>query len=145
VLDRTVIESLIPHKGAMCLLDGVCAWSRHAITAFSRTHLDDTNPLRRGGVLSVIAGCEYAFQAAALHGALMDGGTPQPPGRVVKLALDRITSGRLDDPELGILAITAELEHAGLSGLVYRFGVAGEQGRPLLSGRGVIALLGRAA
>ncbi len=139
MLDRAAIAALIPHQGAMCLLDGVRAWSDAGLTAFSRSHLDPGNPLRRDGQLAMVCGCEYAFQAAALHGALAAGGARQPAGRVVKLDLSRLAAGRLDDPDQGPLAISVELDHADAAGLAYRFAVAG-QGGCLLEGRGVILL-----
>ncbi|MGH7122490.1 MAG: phosphotransferase, partial [Acetobacteraceae bacterium] len=86
---------MIPHAGAMCLLDHVTEWSATGIRAVARSHLDPVNPLRRNGRLSAICGSEYALQAAALHGALVGGGRPQPAGRLVALRLERISVSRL--------------------------------------------------
>jgi len=140
VLGRDVIRALIPHQGAMCLLDGVRDWSERRIAAFARSHLDPANPLRRAGRLAAVCGCEYAFQAAALHGALLAGGTPQPAGWLVGLQLGRIGATRLDDPALGTLSIEAVLELADPGGLIYGFRVMAEDDAVLLEGRGTIVL-----
>jgi len=140
VLDRDAIRALIPHQGAMCLLERVRDWSATRIAASARSHLDPANPLRRDGRLAAICGCEYAFQAAALHGALLAGGIPQPAGRLAGLQLGRIGAARLDDPALGTLAVEAVLELADPGGLIYGFRLADAQGRVLLEGRGTIVL-----
>ena len=74
VLSREAIASLIPHKGASVLLDRVVAWSAGEIVAETRSHLEAGNPLRREGRLEMVCGIEYGLQAAALHGALLNGG-----------------------------------------------------------------------
>ena len=74
------IATLIPHTGAMVLLDRVEAWDTDGILCRARSHLDDDNPLRRDGRLAACCGLEYALQAAALHGALIAGGVPQRAG-----------------------------------------------------------------
>ena len=139
MLDRDAIRALIPHQGAMCLLDGVRAWSATAIAATAGSHLDPANPLRRGGRLAMVCGCEYAFQAAALHGALL-AGTRQPAGRLAGLHLDRIAGARLDDPAFGTLTVEATLELADAGGMIYGFRLADAQGAVLLAGRGTIVL-----
>ena len=70
LIDKAEIRSLIPHAGAMCLLDAVTAWDEQSITCLSDTHRDPANPLRRQGRLSVLHAIEYGAQAAAIHGAL---------------------------------------------------------------------------
>ena len=140
MLDRAGIAALIPHQGAMCLLDGVRDWSAAGIAAFARSHLDPVNPLRRGGGLSAICGCEYAFQAAALHGALLCGFRPQPAGWIAGLQLSHLAAVRLDDPAHGTLAIGATLELADPAGLIYGFRVANQGGTPLLEGRATIVM-----
>ena len=138
MIDRARILALIPHQGAMCLLDGVRSWSAAAITATARSHLDADNPLRRAGQLSMVCGAEYAFQAAALHGALRAGGATQPAGYVAGLRLDAIGGGRLDDPAHGLLCIAAMLELDDPGGMIYGFRLLGEHGGLLLAGRGTI-------
>jgi predicted hotdog family 3-hydroxylacyl-ACP dehydratase len=69
-LDRQWIESRIPHRGSMCLLDEVVDWSTERIRCRTRTHCAADNPLRADGRLGVACGIEYAAQAMAVHGAL---------------------------------------------------------------------------
>ncbi len=137
-LDHAAIAALIPHAGAMCLLDSVLEWSDEAIACLATSHLDPANPLRRDGRLAAICGVEYALQAAALHGALR-GGAPQPPGYLASLRIESLTSARLDDPTLGVLRVTARCEHASDQGLLY--GIAVHAGaRCLIDGRATIVL-----
>ena len=73
-MDRTQIATLIPHAGAMCLLDAVIAWDATTITCLASSHRTPTNPLAARGRLEVVCGVEYAAQAMAVHGALAGGG-----------------------------------------------------------------------
>ena len=70
LLDKAQIQTLIPHAGAMCLLEGVTAWDEDAIACVTQTHRDPANPLRRQGRLATLHACEYGAQAAAIHGGL---------------------------------------------------------------------------
>jgi predicted hotdog family 3-hydroxylacyl-ACP dehydratase len=95
-LDRAAIARLVPHAGAMCLLDRALAWDAHVIRCESARHRDPSMPLRRDGVLPAICGAEFALQAMALHGALT-AGTPQPMGFVSSLRDVALHAARLDD------------------------------------------------
>jgi len=139
MLDHAAILALIPHQGAMCLLDRVGAWSAQAILCHATSHLDPANPLRRRGQLGTICGLEYALQAAALHGALR-GDAPQPPGRLVALRDISIYRPRLDDPAIGTLAVEARMEHGNAAGLIYWFRLLTEAGESVAEGRSTIAL-----
>jgi predicted hotdog family 3-hydroxylacyl-ACP dehydratase len=140
MLDRQRIEALIPHQGAMCLLDTVTRWDTEVIECLATSHLDPANPLRRDGSLGGIAGVEYGLQAMALHGALRGGGVAQPPGYLARLAEVELRVARLDDPSIGTLVVRARLELAQASGTIYRFEIQSADGRDLLSGRATIAL-----
>jgi len=70
-LNRAWIESRIPHRGRMCLLDEVIAWSAERVSCRSSTHREADNPLRAYGRLGIACGIEYAAQAMAVHGALV--------------------------------------------------------------------------
>ena len=133
------VAGLIPHTGAMCLLDSVAAWDDDAVTCLATSHLDPANPLRRNGRLSPVCGIEYALQAAAVHGALR-GGTPQPPGYLASLRMTQLTTAPLDDPALGILTAHATREHGDGNGLLYAIRLAAQDGRILLEGRAAIIL-----
>jgi len=70
-LNRAWIESRIPHRGRMCLLDEVITWSAARVSCRSSTHREADNPLRAHGILGIACGIEYAAQAMAVHGALV--------------------------------------------------------------------------
>lgn len=133
------IATLVPHAGAMCLLDRVLSWDADAILCAATSHLDPENPLRRAGRLAALCGLEYALQAAALHGALRDG-QPQPAGYVASLRDVTIHASNLDDPAHGELRVAATLEQRESGGLLYALRASAEHGAPLVAGRAVIAL-----
>ena len=138
-LDRDAIAALVPHAGAMCLLDRVLAWDAVGILCAARSHLDPLNPLRRAGGLAGLCGVEYALQAAAVHGALRDG-VPQPAGYAASLRGVVLHAARLDDPAHGELRVRATLEQAERAGLIYALAVDAESGAPLVTGRAAIAV-----
>jgi hypothetical protein len=80
------------------------------------------------------------LQAAALHGALRPGGTPQPPGYLAALRDVELHAVRLDDPELGLLGVEARMEECQSVGLIYALSLHSAHGRLLVCGRGTIAL-----
>ena len=139
MLDRARILELIPHQGTMCLLDEVAEWSNSAVTCRTHSHLSPDNPLRRSGRLHGICGIEYGLQAAAVHGALLAGDL-QPAGYLAALRSVEIFTERLDDPSIGALQVTAQLELRDVSGLIYRFQLRSGSGAALLSGRATIVL-----
>jgi len=69
LISREAIAGMIPHAGAMHLLDGVLSWDADRIRCSSRTHRDRQNPLRMDGQLSALCGIEYAAQAMAYTGS----------------------------------------------------------------------------
>lgn len=142
LIDRARILGLIPHQGAMCLLDGVTAWTDAGIVCHARSHLDPANPLRRAGRLGSLCGVEYALQAAALHGALLSGEVAQPAGYLVALREVTLHVRFLDDPALGTLGVEAKLEQRDPRGLIYSFRLTAGTGAVLVAGRGTIALPG---
>ena len=139
MLTRPEIAALVPHAGAMCLLDRVLSWDAESILCAARSHLDPQNPLRRAGRLAAVCGLEYGLQAAALHGALRDG-RPQLAGYVAALRDVALHVSRLDDPAYGELRVAAALEQAESAGLLYAVRVDAEHGASLVTGRAVIAL-----
>jgi predicted hotdog family 3-hydroxylacyl-ACP dehydratase len=140
--NRDAIAALMPHAGAMVLLDRTLSCDAAGIVCAAKSHLDPANPLRREAGLSAVCGLEYALQAAALHGALTDG-TPHPAGYVASLRDVVLLADRLDDPALGELRVTARLERQEAGGLIYALAVETADGRALLSGRAAIALPAR--
>ena len=71
-ISKAVLCRLIPHQGAMCLLDTVEQWDDTSIMCTTASHRDATNPLRRDNQLEAICGLEYAAQAMAVHVGLLE-------------------------------------------------------------------------
>lgn len=96
---KTDWEYLIPHRGAMSLLDSVVDWddTRIHLTAISHTHTD--NPLRSDGLLRAVHLCEYGAQAMAVHGGLLAQreGKVAAPGLLVSLRSVRLHVARVDE------------------------------------------------
>ena len=136
----TGIAGLVPHAGAMVLLDRVESWDETMVLCRAVSHLDPGNPLRRSGRLAGCCGLEYAMQAAALHGALRAGEVAQRAGYAAALRAVGLHVDRLDDPAYGDLRVEARLERQEASGLVYALLVTAADGTPLVSGRASIAL-----
>lgn len=71
-LGHAEIARLIPHAGAMALLDRIVAWDAERITSIAVGHRDPAHPLRdNDGALPAVAAIEYASQAMAAHGGLL--------------------------------------------------------------------------
>ena len=72
MMERSEIARMIPHAGAMCLLDHVVSWDAHSIRCLTTRHRSSDNPLKRpGGKIGTICAVEFAAQAMALHGRLV--------------------------------------------------------------------------
>ncbi len=143
-LDRNALERLVPHRGAMCLLDSVAQWDHARIECRATSHRDPENPLRLRGRLPAVVAIEYAAQAMAVHGGLRappDQGAA--PGYLVAVRNAQLHAARLDD-------ITADLEISATclvadpTGLAYDFTVSAG-GRLVAEGRATVALRARDA
>jgi predicted hotdog family 3-hydroxylacyl-ACP dehydratase len=134
-VDRRLIAQLIPHQGAMSLLDRVASWDASSIVALAATHRATDHPLRSNGRLRAVHLCEYGAQAAALHGGLVAhaAGGIAPPGYLV--ALRDVSFGCADIHDLdGELEIRAALLLQDEASWQYRF-AALHSGSTLASGR----------
>jgi len=139
MLDKTEWAQLIPHAGAMCLLDAVESWDDNSIHAVSRSHADADNPLRGEHGLHGVHLAEYGAQAMAVHGALraLGGGeTDVRPGRLVSLR-DVCLEVEYVDTLDGRLDVHAECLYADSSGAQYTFRVE-HRGKLLVSGRAAV-------
>jgi predicted hotdog family 3-hydroxylacyl-ACP dehydratase len=139
LVTRERIAGLIPHSGAMCLLDGVLQWDANRILCVSRTHRAMDNPLRADGRLPAVCGVEYAAQAMAVHGGLAGkfGGRPRA-GYLASLRDVVCRRDRLDDLE-GDLYVEAEQVARDGAHVIYRFRLlVGEV--EVLSGQALVAL-----
>ena len=143
-LGRDEILALIPHGGAMCLLDEVLEWDAASVRCLSHRYHASDNPLRRAdGTLGSACGIEIAAQAMAVHGRLTAPAEGQPvPGYLVSLRDVRLASSRLDE-EAGSLTISATLLMGDARGATYIFSVTNQE-REMLSGRATV-LFGTAA
>ena len=143
-LDRAGIEALVPHRGAMCLLDRMVAWDENRIECVAAGHRDAAHPLRsKSGLMAGIA-IEYAAQAAALHGGLMAraSGARAAPGYLASAREVRLGAWRLDDlpaAENDVLAIVAERQAGDAGRLLYSFRID-HAGREIASGRLAVVL-----
>lgn len=125
-LDRSAIAALIPHAGAMCLLDRVAAWDTQQLHARSASHLDLRHPLRGPAGLHAVHLAEYGAQAMALHGALREraAGPRSAPraGRLVSLRELELSVENV--PAHGVLDVHAVCLYADPRGAQYAFRVA---------------------
>ena len=136
-VEHAAIARLVPHGGAMCLLDRALFWDETRILCESARHRGAANPLRRDGMLPAICGLEFAFQAMALHGALR-AGEAQGVGFVSSLREVTLGVERLDDIA-AMLRIEAEALVAEPGGFIYRFDISAE-GCSLLAGQAAVIL-----
>jgi predicted hotdog family 3-hydroxylacyl-ACP dehydratase len=132
-LTRDAIAKLVPHQGAMCLLEEVLEWDENTIACRASSHRDPSNPLRSRGGLSAIVGVEYAAQAVAIHGGLTNKSGKPRVGYLAALRDVACFTERLD-PERGDLTVRATKVAAEGGRLLYDFRIEGG-GRELLKGR----------
>lgn len=125
MLTRDQIEARVPHAGRMCLLDSVQSWNEATIVCRAAAP-DATHPLARGPGVPAIAAAEYAAQAAAIHGALLDGADRPRDGLLAKLTDVELSDVLLDEAG-GTLTVTAELLARLESGCQYLFEVRNER------------------
>jgi predicted hotdog family 3-hydroxylacyl-ACP dehydratase len=140
MIGREEILTMIPHAGAMCLLDEVLNWDAVSVRCLSRRYAAQDNPMRRSnGVLGAACGIEIAAQAMAVHGRLSAGqsGTPKR-GYLVSLRDVKLRTARLDVAE-GDLVIDAMRLMGDNNGATYKFVVAA-QGGELVSGRATVIM-----
>ena len=142
MLPKAEWAHLIPHAGAMCLLDEVVEWDATRLHARSATHQRVDNPLRADGVLHAVNLCEYAAQAMAVHGALREreAGGAARPGFLVALRDVALHVERIDDLP-GRLQVHVECLIALPGSLQYAFRVE-HRGALLATGRAAVMLRG---
>ncbi|WP_423823909.1 hypothetical protein V5738_08070 [Salinisphaera sp. SPP-AMP-43] len=133
------IAGLVPHAGAMCLLDEVIAWSADRIHCRAGIDAAAEHPLAGAEGVPATALIEYAAQATAAHGTLLaraerQAGAPAAEGRLVALRSIELAAAPAEIAAAGTLDIHAERLMADPAGSIYRFRVLGGQ-RVLVSGR----------
>lgn len=127
-----VIENLIPHKGLMCLIDRIESWNESEIVCVATSHLSTDNPLRNEGRLHIVHGLEYAGQAMAIHGSLVNE-MPSTPGLIAGSRNLKFFAFHLDAIEEPLRIFARSLGKAP-NGLVYSFSVSVTQS-VLISGQ----------
>jgi len=137
IFDHAWIAERIPHAGTMCLLDGVVSYDEETIRCRSMAHRAADNPLLNAGRLGAATGVEFAAQAMAVHGAIL-----QPPETTPSVGfLASVRSVRLLVDRLDRFEAPLEIEAIRLSGnettVLYRFCVEAA-GQALLEGRAAV-------
>lgn len=136
-LNRAWIEAHIPHQGKMCLLDEVIEHDAGHVRCGSSTHRAPDNPLRRDGQLGIACGIEYAAQAMAIHGALIQAERPAA-GFLASVRDVHLAASRLDDIDADLICSAAQVAGDAWSAM-YEFTVSAG-GRILVSGRASVVL-----
>jgi len=137
-IERDGIEGLLPHAGAMCLLDSVEYWNDREIRCRATSHLNPDNPLREAGRLDAVVGIEYASQAIAIHGALKSGDDKgQRAGYLGKASNVKLSCERLDQLSSPIDVIATHIAESR-DGCLYAFSVRTVTDE-VLSGKALIA------
>jgi len=133
------IAGMIPHAGAMCLLDEVAAWNETTIRCIARGHCDPANPLRAGAELPALCGIEYAAQAMAVHGRLCAAVAEKPRAGYLASVSDVVCSvRRLDDLDAE-LVIEAEQLAGDEARVLYAFRILSKT-TEILSGKAAVVL-----
>ncbi len=128
LIERRELETLIPHSGGMCLLDGVEQWDDECIKCISMSHRLADNPLLSHGKLHSLNLAEYGAQAMAVHGGLLARaeGRIAAPGFLAMLRGIQLHRQKIDDLR-GALIVTARQLLAADSGWTYSFEIHHEK------------------
>jgi len=129
------IGALLPHAGDSVLIERVVDSNDGEIRVATTLHRSVDNPLRRHGRLGAVHLVEFAAQAMALHGALLD----QAAGRAPRAALlvsvrDLVLGCEYLEKLEGELEIVASVLLVNVQSWQYAFSVR-HAGREIASGR----------
>jgi len=139
MIERSQIARLIPHAGAMCLLDKVMRWDANSIRCLTTRHRSSDNPLTRAdGKIGAICAVEFAAQAMALHGRLVTGmnDSAPKPGFLASIRDVRLHTPFLDQVAEDIVIDAALLMGDGRSA-TYSFTLSAAEDK-LASGRATV-------
>lgn len=138
-LNKDEICGLLPHTGAMCLLEAVDKWDGDEIECRASSHRDLRNPLRRADILPAVALVEYVAQAIGVHGRLATGNEVKPrAGYLASLRDVVLHVERLDDIAAPLAIRARRLADSGES-VMCEFSVSAA-GRELARGRATLLL-----
>ncbi len=136
MLSRAEIQRRIPHAGSMCLVDSVQHWDARSIVCEAAAP-SAAHPLASERGVPAVAMIEYAAQAAAIHGSLVDASVAPRPGLLAKL-IDVGLGGAGPQASGGALLVRAELLARVDAGCLYSFEVR-DRRSTLAQGRLMIA------
>lgn len=122
-LSRNELAPLLPHAGNMLMIDRVTAFDDRQIACVSERHQAVDNPLRRDGRLAAHHAIEFAAQAAAIHGGLLEKGRRAPLRALAAVRkahfaqpwLDEIDGPLMIDATIIMLDATAAVYQASLN------------------------------
>lgn len=157
-LGREQIAGLLPHAGAMMLLDEMLVCEPQRIVCRCDSHRRPDHPMRTDRGLGSASAVEYAAQAMALHAALQASQQVPPPnpapsaadrppsaadasphGVLASVRAVRLNVERLDDIEADLI-VTATLHTGDAQSAMYEFSVTADA-RDLVSGRASVLFL----
>jgi predicted hotdog family 3-hydroxylacyl-ACP dehydratase len=138
-IDRDAIAELIPHAGAMCLLDQVLAWDDASIRCRSAQHRVPNNPLRQDGRLGALAAIEFASQAMAAHGRLAGAIDARPRAGIIASLRDIVCRCERLDRFTDDLTIEARRLMGDDDRVMYSFSVSCAE-ETLVTGRATVLL-----
>lgn len=137
-LDHDAICRLLPHAGAMCLLEAVLQWDEQAIHCRATNHRDPDNPLRNPAGLPALSALEYGAQAMAVHGAVLADAGPPRAGFLAAVRNLEVHRPMLDDLDAD-LDISAQCVMSDRNSSIYDLEVsAGDEA--ILSARATVIL-----
>ena len=123
-LDRRWIAAHIAHQGSMCLLEEVLSWDSQQLACRAGNHRAADHPLRAHGRLGSACAIEYAAQAVAVHGALLQALPDSQSAHALRVLASaralELCVGRLDDLS-GDLLISVLRLHAEERSALYSF------------------------
>lgn len=137
--DRKWLEQNLPHKGDMCLLDQIIAWDADNIHCTATSHKNLANPLIFRGRLGASNAIEYAAQAMAAHGCLINADTASSrQGYIASVRSVEFRTDTLDN--LGsVLDIYATRLMGDDNNVIYEFNIV-DRDESKVSGRATVIL-----
>ena len=140
-LNRAEIAARIPHAGRMCLLDSMLSASETDIVCGAVSHHSPDNPLRSHNRLGAAVAVEYAAQAMALHGSILnvDPDVPAKGGRLINLRQLTLHCARFDDL-VSPLSVRATRLMGDVANVIYSFQVSADD-QMIASGRAGVMLV----
>ena len=137
-LDRAGIECRVPQRGTMCLLDAVVDWDTTRIHCTAAAP-GPKHPLARGNRVPAVVAIEYAAQATAVHGALLEAAATPRAGLLAKLTEVHLHTDWLSSDGEALDVRAERLGHSA-AGCRYRFEVTSGQ-QVVADGRLMVAFV----